>query len=124
MFEITPAAAALLDELSGGPLPEYVPTGIVWFSDDFAVIVDPPFPYFDSEADRRREADALGNLFLRIFDGPDPESYNWSRWRRRGWSLAPELAFAVAIDPLAAPGDPIPALARVLRRLAGTAVNR
>jgi hypothetical protein len=116
-LEITLAA---LSRLAGGPLPEYVPTGIVCFSDDpfFSVLVDPP--------DAAEDPSARTALFLAVFNRPDCWDLNWSCWARRGrtWALTPELVFAVAIDPDAAPGNPIPALARVLRRLAGTAVNR
>jgi hypothetical protein len=87
-----------------------------YIDEDFYVCVDPRPPADLEEA-------ALEDLAARIFRSPDPDSFfgakfSWyGRWVRH-------LEFEVCIDPAAAPGNPFPALARVLRRLARETVNR
>jgi hypothetical protein len=93
-----------------GPLPRYVPLGIVYLDDDFSVVVDPP--------DAADDPAAFDSLFRAAARYPDLQ--DGSRWRRRGrtWDLAPELTFTLAVGdgPRA---DVVPALARLLRSLAG-----
>src|SRR5262249_13626631 len=54
-------------------LPAYIPTGRVWFSEDFFVVLDPPLPPCLSEADADRELAALAALHDAYFGrGADP----------------------------------------------------
>jgi excisionase family DNA binding protein len=116
VFDITPEMQRFFDELADRPLPEFVDTGVLWLREDFAVVIDPPFPSTRSEADERRKDAALDYLLDTIVTHPDPDSLHGARFIRRGWTLTLEPAFAAAVNP--APGNvPLALTAREVRDL-------